>query len=65
MNEMTDPEMQAFAARHGLTWATPEHLARIRMLAAKVVQTGTSIARMPDKADEPAGVFRLPLASRG
>ncbi|MEJ1974808.1 MAG: winged helix-turn-helix domain-containing protein [Acetobacteraceae bacterium] len=35
MPEMTDEDMRAYAARHGLTTLAPEHLARMRELAAR------------------------------
>ncbi len=61
MAEMTEDEMRRYAARHGLTTLSPENLAKMRELSVRVAATGLSIARMPDKADEPAGVFRVPL----
>ena len=64
MADMTPDEMLSYAERHGLTAATPETLARIRELSAHVAATGVSIRRMPDKADEPAGVFCVPLPAR-
>ena len=65
MADMTLDEMQSYAARHGLTTVTAENLNRIRALSAHVAATGRSIRRMPDKADEPAAVFRVPLPPRG
>jgi hypothetical protein len=65
MPDLTEEEMARYAARHGLTTLTPEHLARMRELATRVAQVGSSIPRMSDKADEPASIFRLPMAPRG
>ena len=62
MAEMTEDEMRRYAERHGLTAISAENLARMRELSARVAATGSSIQRMPDKADEPAGVFRVPLS---
>lgn len=61
---MTDDEMRAYAARHGLTTLAPEHIARMRELAARVAQTGSTLPRMPAKSDEPAAVFAVPLPPR-
>ena len=58
---MTEAEMRAFAARHGLSGLAPEHLARMRELSAKVARTGLGVPRMPEKSDEPASVFAVPL----
>jgi hypothetical protein len=58
---MTEDEMKVYAARHGLTGARPADLARMAELSVRVAATGLSIARMAEKSDEPAGVFRVPL----
>ena len=60
---MTDEEMRDYAARHGHT-LRPEDVGRMRMLAEKAAQTGSSIPRMPQKWDEPAAVLTLPLPPR-
>jgi hypothetical protein len=65
MSDLADEEMARYAARHGLTTLSPAHLARMRELAAHVAQVGSTIPRMPQKSDEPAAVFRLPMAPRG
>ncbi|MEJ1159264.1 hypothetical protein [Prosthecomicrobium sp. N25] len=57
----TQAEIDAFAARYGLVNATPEHLARMRELADRVAAAGRAIPRMPNKGDEPASTFRVPL----
>ena len=62
---MTEVEMRAYAARHGLSTLAPEHLARMRELAARVAQTGLAVPRMQAKSDEPAPVFVVPLPPRG
>jgi hypothetical protein len=61
MGEMTDAEMRAFAERHGLRGLAPEEIGRMRELAGRVVATGLAVPRMAEKADEPAGVFAVPL----
>jgi hypothetical protein len=58
----TQDEIDAFAARYGLTNLTPEHRARMRELADRVAAAGRAIPRMPSKGHEPASVFRVPLA---
>jgi hypothetical protein len=58
---MTEDEMKVYAARHGLTEARAEDWARMAALSVRVAATGLSIARMAEKSDEPAGVFRVPL----
>jgi hypothetical protein len=59
---MTEDEMRRFAERHGLMALRAEDLARMAELSVRVAATGLSIARMPEKSDEPAGVFRVPLS---
>ncbi len=54
---MTDDDMRAYAARHGLTTLTPAQLARMRELAERVAFVGAAVKRMPNKSDEPAFVF--------
>jgi hypothetical protein len=58
---MTEDEMRGFAARHGLTGVAAKDLERMRELAVKVAETGLSLRRMAEKAEEPANVFRVPL----
>ena len=64
MADMTGDETRSFAERHGLHALAPEHLQRMRELSVKAAATGQSIPRMPNKSDEPAGVFRVPLPPR-
>jgi hypothetical protein len=61
MPELTDDEMRRYAARYGLTNMTAAHLSRMQELATKVAAVSSSIPRMPQKFDEPAGITRLPL----
>jgi hypothetical protein len=61
MSALTDDEMRRYAARHGLTTLSPEHLSRMRELATKVASVSGNIPRMPAKSDEPAGITRFPL----
>lgn len=57
----TLPEIEAYAARHGLSGLDTAKLERLRELADRVAATGQAIPRMPRKDNEPATVFSLPL----
>lgn len=57
----TLPEIETYAARHGLTGLDAAALERMRALADRVASTARALPRMPRKDDEPATVFRLPL----
>lgn len=64
MADWTEEDARRYVERHGLPDISAENLERMRMLSGRVAATGRSIRRMPDKADEPAGVFRVPLPNR-
>ncbi len=57
-------EMTAFARRHGLGGLAPEHLARMRELAAPVARFGMQIRRPARKDEAPASEFRVTGATR-
>lgn len=57
----TMPEIEAYAARYGLTTLDTAGLERLRELADRVSAAARSLPRVPRKDDEPATVFRLPL----
>ncbi|WP_158747015.1 hypothetical protein [Acidisphaera sp. L21] len=57
---LSEEDMRAYAARHGLTNLPPDQIARMRGLAVRVAQTGGNLARMPEKSDEPAFTFAPP-----
>ncbi len=65
---MTDPkpwtmeEITAYAERYGLGGLDEGALERMREIADKVTLASRNIPRVPRKDDEPAPVFRLPLA---
>jgi len=52
-------DMTAFARRHGLGHLHPEHIARLRELAAPVAGFGRMVRRPPRKEDAPASEFRV------
>lgn len=52
-------EMAAFARRHGLGGLAPEHIARMRDLAAPVARFGRQVRRPARKDDAPACEFRV------
>ena len=52
-------DMTAFARRHGLGHLHPEHIARLRELAAPVAGFGRMVRRPPNKEDAPAPEFRV------
>ena len=47
-------EIEAFAARYGLTKLKPEHISRMRELATYVSDLGRTLPRVPTKHDAPA-----------
>ena len=47
-------EIEAFASRYGLTNLKPEHIARMRELAAYVSDLGRMLPRVSAKQDAPA-----------
>jgi hypothetical protein len=55
----TAAEIDAFAARHGLSALTPEQRSRMAELARTVAETGAALPRVGDKFEEPATVFRV------
>ncbi len=52
-------EMAAYARRHGLGGLAPEHIARMRELAAPVARFGMQVRRPARKDDAPACAFRV------
>ncbi len=57
-------EMTAFARRHGLGGLAPEHIARMRELAAPVARFGMQVRRPVRKDEAPASEFRVTGAAR-
>ncbi len=57
-------DMTAFARRHGLGGLAPEHIARMRELAAPVARFGQQVRRPPRKDDAPAPEFRVTEAGK-
>lgn len=60
VDEPSLADITAFAQRHGLGGLKPEHLARMRELAAPVARFGQQVRRPPRKEDAPAPEFRVP-----
>lgn len=57
----TREEMTAYVQLQGLSNVTANEIDRMVALANKVVQTSAAIVRMPDKGQEPASVFKVPV----
>ena len=60
MSEWTRPEVEAFAARFGLTWLTPELTNLLHAGMNKAAADGKAVPRQPTEFGEPAHIFAGP-----
>lgn len=60
MTEWTSAEVQAYAARFGLDWLTPELAPLLEAAMNKAASEGQAVPRMPDEFWEPAHTFAGP-----